>query len=48
MTPLARNPAAAAGALVDVRILNFSDRFVPMYQGTSQITGLDRRLRLQP
>ena len=39
VTPLARNPAAQP-ATVDVQVLNFSDRFVPMYQGTYLITGL--------
>ncbi len=40
VSPLARNPAALP-TTVDVQVLSFSDRFVPMYQGTSQVTGLD-------
>ncbi|MEO5833226.1 MAG: DUF3488 and transglutaminase-like domain-containing protein [Nakamurella sp.] len=39
VTPLARNPAAVPTA-VDVQVLNFSDRFVPIYEGTSEVTGL--------
>ncbi|WP_111765036.1 transglutaminaseTgpA domain-containing protein [Nakamurella deserti] len=38
--PLARNPGALP-AQVEVQVLSFSDRFVPMYQGTSQVTGLE-------
>lgn len=39
VTPLASNPAAVPAA-VDVQVLNFSDRFVPIFEGTSQVTGL--------
>ncbi len=40
VTPLARNPAATLTE-VSIEVLNFSDRFVPIYEGTSKVSGLD-------
>ncbi len=39
INPLANDPAAQT-AQISVQVLNFADRFVPIYQGTRQVSGL--------
>ncbi len=47
MDPLARNPAAEVG-LVQVTNLAFSDRYVPIYQGTQSVSGLPAGWKYNP
>lgn len=45
--PLAVSPSAQP-ATADIQVLSFADRFVPIYQGTTRITGLGDDYRYNP
>ena len=47
LRPLAVDPAASRSD-VNIRVLSFADRFVPIYQGTSVVSGLDGNYSYNP